>query len=141
MFKVTYETRSKAFYSFEFTTETRDCVLKRLGQLAADPNVDFTWYDAACVSEKIRKATFGDFVHFEIVLTRYRPVTTQVCMMEGYQTQDKYKTMSEIINRHRECTPVSWSVDVRIISAERAAEIDDEQCEIDAILTKIGVEL
>ena len=126
---------------FEFDSTTRDCVLKRIGQLAADPTVDFTWHDAALVSQRIRELTFGDFVHYQIVLTRYHPVTTRVCMLEGYQTQDKYKTMSEILNRHRGCTPANWSVDVRIISAARAIEIDDEQCEIDAILTKIGVEL
>ena len=136
MFKINHKNQL-----FEFDATTRDVVLKRIGQLAADPNVDFTWHDAAIVSQQIRHLTFGEFVHFQVDITRYHPVTTRVCMMEGYQTQNKYATMSEIINRHCQCTPANWSVDVRIISAERAIEIDDEQCEIDAILTKIGVEL
>ncbi|MFM7843874.1 MAG: hypothetical protein ACKOBW_09720 [Planctomycetota bacterium] len=43
-------------YVFLFDDERRTEVLRTLGRFASDPNLSFTWYDAAMLSQKIRQA-------------------------------------------------------------------------------------
>ncbi|XZE55135.1 hypothetical protein SH139x_001131 [Planctomycetaceae bacterium SH139] len=43
-------------YLFLFDDENRTETLRTLGRFAADPDLDFTWYDAAVLSRKIREA-------------------------------------------------------------------------------------
>lgn len=43
-------------YLFLFDDENRTETLRTLGRFAADPELDFTWYDAAVLSRKIREA-------------------------------------------------------------------------------------
>jgi hypothetical protein len=43
-------------YLFLFDDENRTETLRTLGKFAADPELDFTWYDAAVLSRKIREA-------------------------------------------------------------------------------------
>ncbi|MEK7664743.1 MAG: hypothetical protein AAB361_01220 [Patescibacteria group bacterium] len=42
-------------YIFLYSDENRDALLRVLGRLASDPDLGFTWYDAAIVSQKIRQ--------------------------------------------------------------------------------------
>ena len=44
-------------YLFLFDDENRTETLRTLGRFAADPELDFSWYDAAVLSRKIREAT------------------------------------------------------------------------------------
>jgi DTW domain-containing protein YfiP len=44
-------------YLFLFDDQNRTETLRTLGRFAADPELDFTWYDAAVLSRKIREAT------------------------------------------------------------------------------------
>ena len=44
-------------YLFLFDDANRTETLRTLGRFAADPELDFTWYDAAVLSRKIREAT------------------------------------------------------------------------------------
>ena len=41
-------------YVFDCTPESRDEMLRRVGLLAAEPELDFTWHDAAQVTSIIR---------------------------------------------------------------------------------------
>ena len=43
-------------YIFLFDDENRDETLRQLARFAADPELDFSWYDAAMLSRKIRHA-------------------------------------------------------------------------------------
>lgn len=43
-------------FLFLFDDENRTETLRTLGRFAADPDLDFTWYDAAVLSRKIREA-------------------------------------------------------------------------------------
>ena len=43
-------------FLFLFDDENRTETLRTLGRFAADPELDFTWYDAAVLSRKIREA-------------------------------------------------------------------------------------
>lgn len=43
-------------FLFLFDDENRTETLRTLGRFAADPDIDFTWYDAAVLSRKIREA-------------------------------------------------------------------------------------
>ena len=44
-------------FLFLFDDQNRTETLRTLGRFAADPDLDFTWYDAAVLSRKIREAT------------------------------------------------------------------------------------
>lgn len=48
--------KHKERFVFVFTDRTRDQVLQTLGRFAENPDLNFTWYDAAIVANKIRKA-------------------------------------------------------------------------------------
>lgn len=41
-------------YVFELNRETRCEALRAMGRFAANPELSFTWYDAAVLSQKIR---------------------------------------------------------------------------------------
>ncbi len=42
-------------YAFSFQPHTHNRIQQAIGQLAADKEVNLTWYDAAVLSQKIRK--------------------------------------------------------------------------------------
>lgn len=41
-------------YVFSFNDDTRTELLRTLGRMAADPELSFSWYDAAILSQKAR---------------------------------------------------------------------------------------
>lgn len=43
-------------FLFMFDDKNRDETLRTLARFAADPDLDFSWYDAAMLSRKIREA-------------------------------------------------------------------------------------
>lgn len=43
-------------FIFLFDDSNRDNTLRQLAHFAADPEIDFSWYDAAMLSRKIRDA-------------------------------------------------------------------------------------
>jgi hypothetical protein len=43
-------------FIFLFDDSNRDGTLRQLAHFAADPEIDFSWYDAAMLSRKIRDA-------------------------------------------------------------------------------------
>ncbi len=43
-------------YIFLFDDTNRTATLRMLGRYAADPDLSFSWYDAAMLSQKIREA-------------------------------------------------------------------------------------
>ncbi len=47
-------------FIFLFDDENRDETLRQLARFAADPELDFSWYDAAMLSRKIRDAVPAD---------------------------------------------------------------------------------
>ncbi len=47
-------------FIFLFDDENRDETLRQLARFAADPELDFSWYDAAMLSRKIRDAVPTD---------------------------------------------------------------------------------
>lgn len=47
-------------FIFLFDDQNRDETLRQLARFAADPELDFTWYDAAMLSRKIRDAVPTD---------------------------------------------------------------------------------
>ena len=59
-------------YVFLFDDDHRAEVLRALGRFASNPELSFTWYDAAMLSQKIRQAAEDDRVfnqRFVIPLT------------------------------------------------------------------------
>ena len=44
-------------YIFLFTDDNRTETLRQLGRFASNPELSFTWYDAAILSQKIRRLT------------------------------------------------------------------------------------
>lgn len=47
-------------YIFLYDDQNRTETLRMLGRFAADPNLSFTWYDAAVMSKKIRQMSIED---------------------------------------------------------------------------------
>lgn len=47
--------KGKERYAFSYQPHTSDRVQQAIGQIASDKDVNFTWYDAAVLSQKIRK--------------------------------------------------------------------------------------
>ncbi len=47
-------------FIFLFDDANRDETLRQLARFAADPEIDFSWYDAAVLSRKIRDAVPQD---------------------------------------------------------------------------------
>jgi len=52
-------------FIFLFDDANRDASLRQLAHFAADPELDFSWYDAAMLSRKIRDAVPQDNDHAE----------------------------------------------------------------------------
>ena len=50
-------------YIFLFTDENRGEALRTLGRYASDPELTFTWYDAAVLSQKIRQTAEVEKTH------------------------------------------------------------------------------
>lgn len=50
-------------FLFLFDDHNRDRTLRQLAHFAADPEIDFSWYDAAMLSRKIRDAVPQDSDH------------------------------------------------------------------------------
>lgn len=44
-------------YVFLFDDDHREDVLRTLGRFASNPDLSFTWYDAAMMSQKVRQVT------------------------------------------------------------------------------------
>ena len=44
-------------YIFLFNEQNRKKTLRQLGRFASNPKLSFTWYDAAVMSQKVRKLT------------------------------------------------------------------------------------
>ncbi len=42
-------------YVFLYDDDSAETLLRTLGQYAADPNLSFTWYDAAVMSQRVAK--------------------------------------------------------------------------------------
>ncbi len=56
-------TRGEERYVFLFDESTRTDLLRMLGRYAADPQLSFTWYDAAFLSQKIREMMPAAVMH------------------------------------------------------------------------------
>lgn len=48
-------------FIFLFDDENRDETLRQLARFAANPELDFSWYDAAMLSRKIRETVFTEY--------------------------------------------------------------------------------
>jgi len=48
-------TRDRDTYLFLFNADNRSETLRQLGRLAANPELNFSWYDAAVLSLEVRK--------------------------------------------------------------------------------------
>ncbi|WP_246112741.1 hypothetical protein [Allorhodopirellula solitaria] len=48
-------------FIFLFDDGNRDETLRQLARFAANPELDFSWYDAAMLSRKIRETVFTDY--------------------------------------------------------------------------------
>ena len=47
-------------FVFLFDDENRDETLRQLARFAANPDLDFSWYDAAMLSQKIRETVIAE---------------------------------------------------------------------------------
>ncbi len=59
-------------YIFLFNDENRKTTLRQLGRYASNPDLSFTWYDAAVMSQKVRKLTRIE----KTMRSRYRAVSS-----------------------------------------------------------------
>ncbi|MBL98745.1 MAG: hypothetical protein CMM06_03540 [Rhodopirellula sp.] len=59
-------------YIFLFNDENRKTTLRQLGRYASNPDLSFTWYDAAVMSQKVRKLTRIE----KAMQSRYRAVSS-----------------------------------------------------------------
>ena len=60
-------------YIFLFNDENRKTTLRQLGRYASNPDLSFTWYDAAVMSQKVRKLTRIE----KAMRSRYRAVSSK----------------------------------------------------------------
>jgi hypothetical protein len=47
-------------FVFLYDDESADQLLQTLGNYAADPEINFSWYDAATLSQRVRKLREGE---------------------------------------------------------------------------------
>ena len=59
-------------YIFLFNDQNRKTTLRQLGRYASNPDLSFTWYDAAVMSQKVRKLTRIE----KAMQSRYRSVSS-----------------------------------------------------------------
>ena len=52
-------------YVFLFDDKNRSETLRQLGKYASDPDLSFTWYDAAVLSQKIRTVSDESHARFD----------------------------------------------------------------------------
>ena len=64
--------KGKEKYIFLFNDQNRKKTLRQLGRYASNPDLSFTWYDAAVMSQKVRKLTRIE----ESMRSRYRAVSS-----------------------------------------------------------------
>lgn len=50
-------------YIFLYNDENRVEMLRTLGRYAADPQLSFSWYDAAVMSKKVREIAYYDLIN------------------------------------------------------------------------------
>ena len=50
-------------YVFLFDDDSREATLRALARYAADPDLSFSWYDAAMLGQKVRGAARGSRRH------------------------------------------------------------------------------
>ncbi|MBA61957.1 MAG: hypothetical protein CMJ76_06270 [Planctomycetaceae bacterium] len=58
-------------YIFLFNDQNRKKTLRQLGRFASDPELSFTWYDAAVMSQNVRKLTKIE----QAMQSRYKAIT------------------------------------------------------------------
>ena len=56
-------------YVFLYDDESREETLRTLGRYASNPELSFTWYDAAVLSQKIRQEGHENMVFERIILS------------------------------------------------------------------------
>lgn len=64
--------KGKEKYIFLFNDQNRKKTLRQLGRYASNPDLSFTWYDAAVMSQKVRKLTRIE----ESMRSRYRALSS-----------------------------------------------------------------
>ena len=52
--------RGEQRYIFCYSDERRADVLRLLGRMAQDPDLSFTWHDAAVLAQKVRAKSAGE---------------------------------------------------------------------------------
>lgn len=57
-------------YIFLFDDSQRAQTLRMLGRYASNPELSFSWYDAAVLSQKVRQTTPGNKVHNRITMSQ-----------------------------------------------------------------------
>lgn len=64
-------TRNGQTYMFIYRDGMRTDMLRQIGKMAADPSIDFSWYDAALVSQRIRQTMHDEPVAVAPVASRW----------------------------------------------------------------------
>ena len=78
-------------YVFLFDDDNRVEMLRQLGRFAANPELSFTWYDAAVMSQKIRETAFAERQvaerpRFELASRFSRPILDDV-LTDGFEDE------------------------------------------------------
>ena len=78
-------------YVFLFDDDNRVEMLRQLGRFAANPELSFTWYDAAVMSQKIRETAFAERQapappRFDLASRFSRPITDDV-LTDGFEDE------------------------------------------------------
>lgn len=73
-------------YVFLYDDQNRVETLRMLGRYAADPQLSFTWYDAAVMSKKIREMAHA--VDAQVEQSNVRPVQTPPTPRFTYRTKE-----------------------------------------------------
>lgn len=61
--------KGKERYVFLFDDESRGATLRTLGRYASNPDLSFTWYDAAVLSQRISQEAQATPKRFDLPLT------------------------------------------------------------------------
>lgn len=61
VFEITFVSDANQTYIFRYTNSTATQMLKLLGSMAANPELDLTWQDASEIGTMIRKLMNVDF--------------------------------------------------------------------------------
>ena len=78
-------------YVFLFDDDNRVEMLRQLGRFAANPELSFTWYDAAVMSQKIRETAFAERQasrprRFDLASRFSLPITDDV-LTDGFEDE------------------------------------------------------